>query len=205
MDDHSLYRKLSMQDIHLAVEVMVRAFEDDPLCVFMLPNKKTRLKTLKKFFYLYGELNITNHNGYGVGEPLTAAAFWLPPAETGVSIGVRTLFKFIPLILSPYLPGYIKARKIMKQIDRLHLKYAPEPHYYLDNLGVLPSEWRKGLASQLIRPILNRAINEKVAVYTDTVTRKNVALYEHFGFKLMEECTIGGSEITVWALLKPLP
>jgi hypothetical protein len=205
MEDHSLYRKLSMQDIHLAVEVMARAFEEDPWCVFMLPNNKTRLKTLKKFFYLYGELNINNHHGYGVGEPLKAAAFWLPPPETGVSIGIRSLVKFIPLILSPYLPGYYKARRIMKQIGRLHLKYAPEPHYYLDNLGVLPSEWGKGLASQLIRPFLDRAIDEKVAAYTETVTSKNVALYEHFGFKLMEECTIDGTGITICGLLKPIP
>jgi ribosomal protein S18 acetylase RimI-like enzyme len=203
MENHGLVRILSMQDIHLAVEVMAYAFEEDPLCVFMLPNKNSRVKTLKKFFYLYGELNITNHHGYGVGEPLKGAAFWLPPAETGVSISIRTLVKFIPLILSPYLPIYLKARTIIKQMDRLHQKYAPEPHYYLDNLGVLPSEWGKGLASQLVRPFVDQAITEKVAVYTDTTIRKNVGLYEHFGFELMEERIIERTGIIIWALLKP--
>jgi hypothetical protein len=37
-----------MHDIHLAVEILARAFEEDPLCVFMLPNKQTRVKTHKK-------------------------------------------------------------------------------------------------------------------------------------------------------------
>jgi hypothetical protein len=136
---------------------------------------------------------------------LEGAAFWLPPAETGVSMGIRTSIKVIALILSPYLPGYFKARKIMQQIDRLHLKYAPEPHYNLDNLGVLPSEWGKRLTSQLVRPFLGRAITEIAAIYTDTVTRKNMSLYEHFGFKLMEERSIKGTSITVCALRKPLP
>jgi len=43
---------------------------------------------------------------------------------------------------------------------------------------------------------------QKVIAYTDTVTRSNVALYEHFGFECVEEAPIAGTGITVWALLR---
>ncbi len=43
------------------------------------------------------------------------------------------------------------------------------------------------------------------AAHTDTVTRSNVALYEHFGFQCVEQSTIVGTGITVWALRRPVP
>jgi hypothetical protein len=51
-----------------------------------------------------------------------------------------------------------------------------------------------------MRPILERADSEGVVAYTDTVTRANVPLYEHFGFQVIEECLVDGTGITVWAL-----
>ncbi len=84
----------------------------------------------------------------------------------------------------------------------MHKKYASEPHFYLDNLGVLPSTRGQGLSSRLIRPFLEMADIQKVIAYTDTVTRSNVALYEHFGFECVEEAPIAGTGITVWALLR---
>ncbi len=46
---------------------------------------------------------------------------------------------------------------------------------------------------------------QKTIAYTDTVTRSNVALYEHFGFQSMEESAIPGTGLTVWALRRPTP
>jgi hypothetical protein len=47
------------------------------------------------------------------------------------------------------------------------------------------------------------ADSQKVIAYTDTVTRSNVALYEHFGFQSVAESPISGTNITVWALRRP--
>lgn len=48
------------------------------------------------------------------------------------------------------------------------------------------------------------ADSQKTIAYTDTVTRSNVALYEHFGFQCVEESTLPGTGITVWALRRPI-
>jgi predicted N-acetyltransferase YhbS len=84
----------------------------------------------------------------------------------------------------------------------MHKKYAPVPHYYLDNLGVLPSEQGKGISSHLMRPILEKADVESVDVYTDTATAKNVPYYEHFGFQVMQEVSVLKTGVTIWALLR---
>jgi GNAT superfamily N-acetyltransferase len=201
MDDFSL-RPLKLPDVDDAAKVISNAFVNDPLCAFMLPNKRSRLKTLNKFFRAYGQINITNQHGYGVGEPLKGVAFWLEPRQGDVSVSIRSLGVFIPLLFSLYPLGYIRARNVLRQIDTLHKKFAAEPHYYLDNIGVLPSEQRKGYSSALIRPFLEKADDEHVMVYTDTVTPENVSFYEHFGFQCVQESRQEEAGITVYALLR---
>jgi GNAT superfamily N-acetyltransferase len=204
MDTNSDYRLLTLSDVEQAAEVISQAFMNDPLCAFMLPFKRTRLNTLRKFFRAYGELNIKNQRGYGVGEPLKAVAYWETPNQEGLSISIKSISILIPLLFSLYPIGYFRARPISKQTDALRQKHATEPHYYLDNLGVLPSAQGQGLSSKLLRPILEKADAEKVIVYTDTVTPSNVAFYEHFGFQCVEKCAVAETGITVWALRRPL-
>ncbi len=197
-------KQLVLSDVAQAARVISQAFLDDPLCAFMLPSQRSRLNTLNKFFRLYGEIYIQNQLGYGVGEPLKGIAFWIDPSRPDVSMSIKSLGLFFPLLFTHYPLGYLKAKKILKQIDFLHHKYASEAHYYLDNIGVLPSEQGKGYSSRLIRPILEKADAENKIAYTDTVTQKNVGFYEHFGFECVEESHIDGTGITIWALYRPV-
>jgi ribosomal protein S18 acetylase RimI-like enzyme len=203
MNNNANYRLLTLPDVEPAARVISQAFMEDPLSVFMLPFRSTRAKTLYTFFRAYGEVNIKNQRGYGVGEPLQGVAYWKFPDQADLSISVKSLSILLPLLFSLYPLGYLKARAILKQIDALHQKYADAQHFYLDNIGVLPAARGQGMSSRLIRPFLEKADAAKVIVYTDTVTRSNVGLYEHFGFECVEECPIAGTGITVWALRRP--
>ena len=194
------YRLLTPTDLHQAAQVLSQSFLDDPLCAYMLPFRRTRCKTLYKFFHLYGEAGIKNQRGYGFGEPLAGVAFWISPGVDNLSISLRSLGKLLPLLLTWYPIGYLHARAILAQQEALHKKHAPDAHYYLDNIGVLAFARGQGVASRLIRPFLALADEQKVAAYTDTVTRSNVALYEHLGFQCIEERPVPGTGITIWAL-----
>lgn len=199
------HRQLTASDVERAAQVIAQAFVDDPLTSYMLPFRSTRIKTLLKFFRVYAEINIKNGCGFGVGEPLQGVAFWKFPAQDSMSISVKSLGKFLPLLFTMYPIGHFRARKIIAQIDALHTKHVPEPHFYLDNLGVLASARGQGLSSALIRPFLKMADEQKVSAYTDTVTKSNVPLYEHFGFQCVEESFIEGTGITAYALKRPVP
>jgi ribosomal protein S18 acetylase RimI-like enzyme len=198
------YRQLTLSDVEQAALVTAQAFVDDPLTSFMLPIKATRVNTLVKFFRVYGEISIKNQRGYGVGEPLQGVAYWKFPEQESMSISVKSLGKFLPLLFTMYPIGYFRARAILDQIDALHQKHADKPHFYLDNLGVLASARGKGLSSKLIRPFLEMADSQNALAYTDTVTKSNVPLYEHFGFQCVEESPIAGTGITVYALRRPV-
>lgn len=170
----------------------------------MFPLRRTRTKTLSKFFRALGEVSIKNHRGYGVGDPLQGVAYWKFPNQERMSISVKSLSIFIPLLFTLYPIGYFRAKAVLNEQDAMHKKYAHEPHFYLDNIGVLPSARGQGLSSKLIRPFLERADSQKTIAYTDTVTRSNVALYEHFGFQCVEESAVSGTGLTVWALRRPI-
>lgn len=198
------YRPLTLDDRDRAARVIAQAFVDDPLCIYMLPFARTRVKTLTKFMRAYGEIAIKAQRAFGAGEPLQAAAFWVFPDQENLSIGLKSLSIFLPLLITFYPIGYFRAKAVLRRQSDLHKKYAPEPHFALDNIGVLPSAHGRGLSSRLIRPFLEMADAQKVIVYTDTLTRSNVGLYEHFGFQCVEECPVPGTGLTVWALRRPV-
>jgi len=197
------YRQLTIADVEPAAQVISQAFATDPLISFILPFKRTRVNTLLKFFRIYGEISIKNESGFGTGEPLRGVAYWKFPKQDSMSISVKSLGKFLPLLFTMYPVGYLRGKIIINHIDALHDKYANEPHFYLDNLGVHPSAQGQGFSSNLIRPFLRMADEQKVITYTDTVAPANVPFYEHFGFECVETSPVGGTGITVYALKRP--
>jgi ribosomal protein S18 acetylase RimI-like enzyme len=151
-----------------------------------------------------GRLAIRSGSAFGVSDPLEGVAFWNFPDKPNTSITPKDLLTFLPLLFSYYPIGAQKARAVFRQIESNHEKYASQPHFYLDNLGVLASARGRGLSSQLIRPFLKMADEQKVITYTDTVTKANVSLYEHFGFECVDESFIESTGLTVYALRRPI-
>jgi ribosomal protein S18 acetylase RimI-like enzyme len=195
-------RPLTPTDTGAAAHVLAQAFIEDPMCVTMLPVRRTRAATLAKVFGVMGGLSIRSGRGYGVGDPLQGVAYWKSPTEKSLSLRVSDLGRLLPLVFTFYPVGLLRVRSVLKTIDALHDQHASQPHYYLDNLGVLPAARGQGLSSRLVRPFLDKADAEGVCAYTDTVTPANVGLYEHFGFTVMDAIHVGGTGITVWSLLR---
>lgn len=194
------YRLLTVSDLEPMAQVLAQSFSEDPLVSFILPNQSTRVKTVAKFFRAVGRLNIRAGSAYGVSDPLEGVAVWSFPNKPEASASPKDLLTFLPVLFSSYFIGARRAQPVFQRIEENHKKHAPEPHFYLDNLGVLASARGKGLSSTLIRPFLQMADEQKVIAYTDTVTEANVPLYEHFGFECVERNPVAGTGITVYAL-----
>jgi len=193
-------RQLTLTDLDAMAQVLAQSFEEDPLVSFILPTKKTRVKTVAKFFRAMGRLNIRGNMAFGIADPLEGVAVWNFPNQPDASASPKDLLTFLPVLLSSYPFGARRARAVFRQIEASHKKYANNPHFYLDNLGVLAHARGRGLSSKLIRPFLEMADSQKVIAYTDTVTESNIALYEHFGFECVERSPVEDTGITVHAL-----
>lgn len=199
-ENDSNYRLLEQAEARQAADVLSQALVEDPLYAFLVPPRQLRLPTIAAFFQAYTELNTRNRRGYGSGEPLEGVAFWKLPGQARRSIDGEYLRAFLPLVFSLYPLVFLRLRRISWKLQQLRQKYAPEPHLYLDYIGVLPAARDHGVASHLLRPMLQQADSAGVPVYTDTNERTNVPIYEHFGFRCMEECRVKATGVTIWAL-----
>ena len=110
MNSNPSFRLLTQPDADAAARVIAQAFVDDPLCSFMLPFRATRVKTLYKFFRAYSGINIKNKRGYGSGDPLQGVAFWKSPDQENLSVSVKALGSFLPLLITMYPIGYLRAK-----------------------------------------------------------------------------------------------
>jgi ribosomal protein S18 acetylase RimI-like enzyme len=65
-----------------------------------------------------------------------------------------------------------------------------------------PAYQGKGYASRLLKPMLARIDRENMPCYLDTEEEKNVSIYQHFGFKVLEEVKIPSTDIILRAMLR---
>lgn len=193
--------RLERSQIKSAGAMLARAFYDDPLSVYLIPDGSRRGKLLPyifefstRFGVLYGEVYTTSHNLEGV-------AVWLPSEKADMTL--RRVMRNGGLSLLPKLgEDLIQRLPALNSISSLRKRHAPFRHWYLLLLGVDPLFQGKGYAGNLLRAMLARLDDEHLPCYLETQNGKNVAIYQHYGFKVVAEVLVPGTEIALWAMLR---
>jgi ribosomal protein S18 acetylase RimI-like enzyme len=194
--------RLGKSDAQSASNVLVRAFQNYPALKYYYPNSSRRNKvnlyfnSLSSYFGIhFGEMYTTSPNLEGI-------AIWIHSANYNMKF--LNLLRSVPLsiLLGFGLAAGFKLRKMGEYIDRVHNRLAPSDHWYLFALGVDPKYQGKGYASKLVRPMLTRADQEKLPCYLETNDEVDVPIYQHFGFKVVEEGIVPGTNVKNWAMLR---
>ncbi len=113
---------------------------------------------------------------------LTSGAIW--PA---MKIGIKALRKM---------------QASDKYIARKHKELSPNKHWYLAVLAVDPQHQGKGYASRLLNEMLSYIDEEGLPCYVETDGEKNVSMYQHFGFAVVDEFVVPGTKDKVVAMLR---
>ncbi len=179
-----------------------KAFYDDPLSKLFIPDASERRLKMKYIFeyrirygLMYGEV-------YAISSKLEGLAVWIPPEnikmtkEMQIKCGGR---KVISKLGMDYLR---KMTPIFDYMNLGHEQNAPFRHWYLSPIAVDPKFQGKGYASILLRAMLGRIDKEGLPVYLETHLEKNVAIYKHFGFKILSEEIIPTTNVTQWSMLR---
>jgi ribosomal protein S18 acetylase RimI-like enzyme len=98
-----------------------------------------------------------------------------------------------------------KVYSVYDYVISTQYELVPIPHWYLFIIGVDPDFLGRGYASQLIKPMLTRIDREQLQCYLDTKNEENVGLYQRFGFKILKEYQIPGSNVRNWSMLRENP
>lgn len=136
----------------------------------------------------------------------TAASLWEPP---GFERGMASSRYRNPL---PVLKEFI-AKAAAAWAKYLGAEYQNR-HWHLSFLARDPSKTGKGAVSAVMRPFLERAKEDGVPVWLESVDLHAVEVYEHYGFRVCEKMTMGkgvarpdgwleecGEGFTVWAMV----
>ena len=176
------------KDLERLAEVAADAYQDYPLHNWLTKGKYDRLasrlimqislKTMSEDAIIYAD-----------SEEMNGFAVWLPQGFTGSKAIPFLASGGLKLILHSGLS--IIGRLLAYENYAMNLKKTFTDNYdwYLYNLSIKKDAQGKGIASKLMRPMLQFCDDEKMLTYLETNKESNVGMYRHFGFELMnEEC-----------------
>lgn len=193
--------RLTQGQLKPAIEVMGRAFLNDPFLKYLAPDdaKRARLTPefvgiVVKYCFSYGEV--------WTSPSVTGVACWLIPDQTSPSFAgmLRTGMLFMPLKFG--WAGFQRFNEVVTYTDRLHKQFAAMPHWYLWGLGVEPSQQGKGFGGTLLLPVLSRADAAGQPCYLETQNESNLPFYQHHGFDVVSNGVTPKSNLPVWAMVR---
>jgi GNAT superfamily N-acetyltransferase len=188
-------RKADANELPVLASVLARAFFDDPVFVWMLPDASRRLETQERFFALVlRELFLSQEESYTT-DGFAGVAVWELPAHPRP--GAIEQLKLLPSMLRVFGRRIPRAMQAMTALESNHPERA---HFYLPFLGVAP-EWQgRGIGSALMRPVLSRCDREGIPAYLEASTPRNRALYERHGFAVTEEFRLAKGSPPLWRM-----
>ena len=187
-----------------AAQVLGRAFQSDPLFVYLLPNPQARAVAAPAFFGVvaayaqaYGILDLAPE---GMG-----AACWLRPGHT--SIAVRRMLRLgrppLRLWRACFLLGVAGFRRLAAlnaYAEEQHRRAVQAEHWYLLAFGVEPDRQGQGVGGQLLQVGLARADLERRTCYLETNNVLDIDFYQKHGFKVVNHGQPAGHELTFWVM-----
>jgi len=195
----SSVRPLREDELQPAVEMLARAFADDPLTRLLSPDPARRQSKARWYFSAVARYAFAFGEVWTVGEIDGVAIWWAPeyvlPSSARASYAG---FDEGPAVLG--VDVWEASLEVGWMVGDVHQQAISEPHWYLNILGVRPERQRSGLGSQLLTSMLERLDRERMPVYLDTGTPENVAFYERRGFSLAAEAEDPEHDIHVYGL-----
>ncbi|MFC1950872.1 GNAT family N-acetyltransferase [Chloroflexota bacterium] len=193
---------LQKDQIVPAAEMLARAFEDDPLFKSLIPDDEKRRKKATHLFTFTLKLGIRYGEVYTTSQNLEAITVWMRPDEDNINLWKALRCGVIPLIFRVGPRLMKKMNAVDGYGERVRKRLAPSRYWYLAILGVDPDHQGKGHASELMKPMLKRIDGEGLPCYLETDTEKNISMYQHFGFKLLEHIDVTEYNTQFDAMLK---
>jgi ribosomal protein S18 acetylase RimI-like enzyme len=190
------------KDIERLAEVAADAYRDYPLHNWFTDGKYdevaskllmlSTLKSMTKDAIIYAD-----------SEELNGFAVWLPFGFTGNKTIPFVLGGGLKLVLHSGLGMISRLLTYEKYAMGLKKDFTDNYDWYLFNLSIKKEAQGKGIASKLMRPMLQFCDDERMLAYLETNKEANVGLYQHFGFDLMKEDFIPKTSVMHYAMVRP--
>jgi len=192
VSDHSP-RTARADDVDALATTLTRAFDDDPLTMWLFPEEAARRRKLPAFFRSLLRASMP------FGEVYTAAdggcaAIWNPPGTFPMG-----WYKDARLGLTTTRLVGPRITKCARGLMYFASHHPKERHWYLQMLGTDPELQGKGAGSAIIAPVLERCDREHERIYLESSKERNIPFYARHGFEVDREIHVPGGPV-VWAM-----
>jgi GNAT superfamily N-acetyltransferase len=191
-------RTVGRGDVGDVARVLARAFYDDPVVMWMLPDDRTRLTATTRAFRGLARHHFQSRGGSEVGSRdgvVGAATLWDPP-------GQRKSSRLEELIMMPLMLWAFRSRVAasVQAMELMEKHHPEEPHWYLMLIGSDPSVRGAGFGQALMRSRLDRCDAEGVPAYLENSNPRNESYYLRFGFEVTGEITLPDGGPSMWPM-----
>lgn len=189
------------EDLEKLASVAADAYENYPLHNWFTKGKYDE-KASKLIMQISLKTMVEDAVIYADSEEINGFAVWLPFGFTGSKTLPFLMNGGLKLILHAGL-GII-GRLLIYETYAMNLKKDFTDHYdwYLYNLSIRKDAQGKGIASKLMKPMLQFCDDEKMVAYLETNKESNVGLYKHYGFELKSEELIPKTTVTHYSMVR---
>jgi hypothetical protein len=193
--------RLSKQHIKPASSMLSRAFQNDPLIRWQIPNLYKRVMKIHSYWEFTLRIGIKYGEVYGTSKDLEGIAIWRPP-NTPISYWTYLksgIFKF------PFIFGIKSTKKItfsQAVKDSIRNILMKGPYWYLELIAVDPNYQGQGFANMLLKPMIKRIDEKRLPISLETNLKKCISFYQHFDFSILEEIIIPNTNIVLWFLIR---
>jgi ribosomal protein S18 acetylase RimI-like enzyme len=192
----------STLDLRGAAALLTRAFDDDPLMAWVMPDAARRGHDLRRFFAAslrdaarFGRVD-RSPDGSG-------AAVWLAPRRFPITPLrlLRSGHALLPIRVG--LATYRRLVRLNEYALMLHHRSVASPHWYLLAIGVDPAQRGRGVGETLLRAGLEIADGARLPAYLETSNPANLPLYERLGFRVAIQGRVPDDGPPIRAMLRP--
>lgn len=193
--------RLGMTDVKRAAAVLSRAFQDDPVFSYFIPDPETRISKLYYIMEMLARYSVRYGEVYATPNFECVSAL-LPHDKVEMDFWNGLRNGGLSNIIHTGIASIIRQLKVTDLMCAVHKELAPYPHLYGYLIGVEPTLKGQGYGSIVIKYELAKADSQNLPFYCDNVNEANLSKYEHYGMKVIREYTIPKTQVRIWAMVR---
>jgi len=197
-----VFTQLSAGHIKEAVDVLSRAFAEDPVFTFYLYDRRRRKLAYRPFFGDFIRSNLRFGQVYValINQRVVAVSVWRPPGAGEPTPKER--FQSFAAALAVRILFPKTAKGLFHGFHAMHALHPKEPYWYLGCVGVDTGLQGKGIGTRLLAPVLDLADRTNTLCYVETPFPRDIVFYQRLGFEIASESHPFIGAPTVWIMTR---
>jgi ribosomal protein S18 acetylase RimI-like enzyme len=182
-------------DLSATVATLARAFDEDPVMMWIFPDEQLRRRRLPAFFASSLRATRVGAEVAVLEGRVLGAAVWLPPGAWRPPLWRQ-------LVALPGVAFRLGSRMTVASTTygALLRVHPDRPHWYLSGIGTDPPAQGTGVGSELMHSRLVRCDADRMPAYLESSNERNVPFYERHGFRVVGELSVPGGGPTLWLM-----